>query len=75
MSTAHPEIAQTRISTVVEALERLGDEHGYPPTAREIAADLGVSQTRVRQCLDQLEREGRIRRQPKKARSIVLTAA
>src|SRR6266545_14627 len=50
------------------------DEHGYPPTLREIASHLGiVGNPAVLGHLDALERKGYIRREPGSSRGIVLT--
>jgi len=47
--------------------------HGYSPSIREIAADLGVSVSVVFYYLEKLKTIGMIDRDPKISRSIVLT--
>ena len=49
------------------------DGHGYPPTLREIAQNLGVSgNVTVLHHLEALERKGRIRRESGSSRGIIL---
>lgn len=56
---------------IVEAIERLTSEFGYPPTYREIARAVGLaSVSGVCDWLDRLEHEGRIQRDPERARSV-----
>lgn len=57
-----------RESQLLDAVERLTADHGYPPAMRELAGELGVSLTRVKQLLDSCEEQGRIRRSPRVAR-------
>jgi len=49
------------------------EEHGYPPTMREIADGCYISTGNVVRYLDKLEAEGRLIREPRKARSLKLT--
>lgn len=46
------------------------DQHGYPPSQREIAKACYVSRTGVVQYLKKLVAEGRITREPRQARGI-----
>lgn len=58
---------------VVQAIRRLTALHGYPPTLRELGADLGIASTNgVNDHLKALENKGAIRREPLKSRSIVV---
>ncbi len=49
-------------------------EHGYPPSAREIAAEHGIAVSWAYYLLRRLEAEGRITRARNVARSIVVKA-
>lgn len=61
----------TRQKEVLEAIIRHRDEHGYPPTVRELAWMLGVSSPRgISKHLEALERKGRIRRSSGTSRGI-----
>ena len=51
------------------------DEHGYPPSLREIGAHCYIGRSTVLLYLDRLEARGRISRDPGKARSINLLGA
>ncbi len=63
-----------RQRALLEAIARLTQERGYPPTLRELARALRVSSPNgIRQHLASLERKGFIRRDAGKVRGIVLT--
>ena len=51
------------------------DEHGYPPSLREIGAHCYIGRSTVLLYLARLEAQGRISRDPGKARSITLLEA
>jgi repressor LexA len=46
--------------------------HGFPPTAQELAAVLGVSSATAHEQVSQLVRKGFIRREPRKARGLTV---
>jgi repressor LexA len=48
------------------------EQHGYPPTMREIADGCYISAGNVVRYLDKLEAERRLIREPRKARSLKL---
>lgn len=59
----------------LRAIERHIEEHGYPPSTREVLAAMGLrpgSITSVRQHFQRLEAKGYIRRTPHTARCIVV---
>jgi repressor LexA len=58
---------------VEKYLRRYLREHGFPPTLREIASELGVHPTAAAGHLASLERKGVIRRVAGVARGLVLT--
>ncbi len=65
-----------RQQQVLEILSRFIATHGFPPSLRELAAQLGISGTLgVTKHLDALERKGYIRRQGGSSRGITLIAA
>jgi len=47
-------------------------EHGFSPTANELAERLGMAAQSVNEQLHRMERNGYVRRQPKKIRSLVV---
>lgn len=49
-----------------------GQEHGFPPSVREIGARFGLNPATVYQHLRALERKGRLHRRPNQSRSLVL---
>ena len=56
---------------LLRAIQNLTDQHGYPPTVRELVDETGISSTSaVIYHLEILEGQGRIKREPYKARSI-----
>jgi repressor LexA len=58
---------------VLEFITRNIDEHGYPPTLREISFEIGTSGTvSALHHLEALERKGHIRRESGSSRGIVL---
>jgi len=63
-----------RQRAILEFLHDYLDEHGYPPTVREIGEAVGLrSPSTVHAHLAQLERGGALRRDPTKPRAIELT--
>jgi repressor LexA len=63
-----------RQRAILEFLHEYVDEHGYPPTVREIGEAVGLrSPSTVHAHLAQLERAGALRRDPTKPRAIELT--
>jgi len=59
---------------VLECVDKFIEVHNYPPTHREICADLGLSSvSSVAQQLRALERKGYLEMGNGKARAIVLT--
>lgn len=59
---------------VYEFVVRYADEHGYPPTVREIGEAVGLaSPSTVHAHLANLERAGYLRRDPTKPRALELT--
>lgn len=62
-----------RQRAILDYLREFVDEHGYPPTVREIGEAVGLrSPSTVHAHLAQLERAGLIRRDPTKPRAIEL---
>ena len=52
-------------------MERFADDHGYPPTVREIGRAIGLTSTStVHAHLRNLERSGHLRRDPTKPRAV-----
>jgi repressor LexA len=63
-----------RQRAILEYLRAFVDQHGYPPTVREIGEAVGLrSPSTVHTHLAQLERAGLLRRDPTKPRAIELT--
>ena len=63
-----------RQRAILEYLHEYVDDHGYPPTVREIGEAVGLrSPSTVHAHLAQLERAGALRRDPTKPRAIELT--
>ena len=63
-----------RQRAILDYLREFVDEHGYPPTVREIGEAVGLrSPSTVHAHLAQLERAGLLRRDPTKPRAIELT--
>jgi repressor LexA len=63
-----------RQRAILEFLHEYVDEHGYPPTVREIGEAVGLrSPSTVHAHLAQLERAGALKRDPTKPRAIELT--
>jgi repressor LexA len=63
-----------RQRAILEFLHEYVDEHGYPPTVREIGEAVGLrSPSTVHAHLAQLERAGVLKRDPTKPRAIELT--
>ena len=61
--------SQARILREVESFIR---EHGFSPTATELAERLGMAAQSVNEQLQRMERNGYVHRQPKKIRSLVV---
>ena len=60
-----------RQQEIYEFVARYGQEHGYPPTVREIGEAVGLaSPSTVHAHLASLEREGLLRRDPSKPRAL-----
>jgi repressor LexA len=65
----------TRQREIYEFVVRYADEHGYPPTVREIGEAVGLaSPSTVHAHLANLERAGMLRRDPTKPRALVLAS-
>jgi repressor LexA len=63
-----------RQRAILEYLHEYVDQHGYPPTVREIGQAVGLrSPSTVHAHLAQLERAGLLRRDPTKPRALELT--
>jgi repressor LexA len=63
-----------RQRAILDYVRGFVDEHGYPPTVREIGEAVGLrSPSTVHAHLAQLERAGHLRRDPTKPRAIELT--
>jgi repressor LexA len=63
-----------RQRAILDYLREFVDEHGYPPTVREIGEAVGLSSpSTVHAHLAQLERAGLLRRDPTKPRALELT--
>lgn len=63
----------TRQQEIVEAIRRLRDAHGYPPSIREIGEAVGLTSTSsVHSQLTSLTKKGIVRRDPTKPRAIHL---
>src|SRR5262245_32442537 len=63
-----------RQRAILDYLREFVDEHGYPPTVREIGEAVGLrSPSTVHAHIVQLERAGLLRRDPTKPRAIELT--
>lgn len=61
---------------VLEAIERLTARHGYPPTIRELADEVGLRSTSsVHEHLDALEHHKLLDRRPGCPRAIRLTTS
>jgi repressor LexA len=63
------------LETVYDYLTRYVNEHGYPPSIREIAAACHSNPMSASSALDILEAQGRISRARGKARSIRILPA
>lgn len=55
---------------VLEAIQAAIARDGFPPTARQIALDVGLSVSTVHAALERLEREGYIARRPRSPRAL-----
>jgi repressor LexA len=73
MLTTHPELT-ARQQEIWQYLVQYVDDHGYPPTVREIGDAVGLaSPSTVHAHLANLERSGLLKRDPTKPRAIELT--
>ena len=73
MLTTHPELT-ARQQEIWQYLVQYVDDHGYPPTVREIGDAVGLaSPSTVHAHLANLERAGLLKRDPTKPRAIELT--
>ncbi|HET7745356.1 MAG TPA: transcriptional repressor LexA [Gaiellaceae bacterium] len=73
MLTTHPELT-ARQQEIWQYLVQYVDEHGYPPTVREIGDAVGLaSPSTVHAHLANLERTGLLKRDPTKPRALELT--
>ena len=73
MLTTHPELT-ARQQEIWQYLVQYVDDHGYPPTVREIGDAVGLaSPSTVHAHLANLERTGLLKRDPTKPRAIELT--
>lgn len=62
-----------RREAILLCIKKNIEDHGYPPTVREIADKVGLSSTStVHGHLDRLEKEGYIKRDPNKPRTILI---
>lgn len=59
-----------RMRQLIEATIRHTEDKGYPPTRRELAAELGVCVARVQQLFDRLMAAGILDRRPGMARTL-----
>lgn len=59
----------------LQAIQALIEKQGFPPTMKELAAELEITPASVFDQIAQLSRKGYIRREPRKARSIVVLGA
>lgn len=57
-------------TNLLNAITRLRESHGVPPTVKEIADVLSIQPPSVHEALKRLEEKGVIRRTPRKARSL-----
>jgi repressor LexA len=73
MLTTHPQLT-ARQQEIWQYLVQYVDEHGYPPTVREIGDAVGLaSPSTVHAHLANLERAGLLKRDPTKPRALELT--
>ncbi len=65
-----------RQAHILEVIRDFTDEHGYPPSVREIGERVGLSSSStVQSHLKSLEKRGLIRRDPTKPRALITTGA
>lgn len=57
---------------VLNTIRGFYTEHGFAPTVREIADEVGISLSSVQHQLEQLQRMGWIRRHPGRARALIV---
>lgn len=61
----------TRQHAALQAINKLSEEHGYPPTVREVMEEIGLASSSTAQgLLDQLKAKGYIKRQGRTPRSL-----
>jgi SOS-response transcriptional repressor LexA len=65
-----PPLLSRRQAQLVEVVERLTAENGFPPSVREIAAVMNVHHSRVNQLIATAAARGAITRDPGKMRSV-----
>jgi len=65
-----PPLLSPRQKQLVEVVETLTRDHGYPPSTREIAAVMGVHFSRVNQLIATAAARGAVTRDPGKMRSV-----
>ena len=65
-----PPLLSPRQAELVEVVERLTANTGYPPSSREIAAVMGVHHSRVNQLIATAAARGAVTRDPGKMRSV-----
>lgn len=63
-----------RDADLLNAITTYSKAHGYPPTMRELAPQLGVGLTRVKQLMDRCAEKGLITRTARAARCYRVTA-
>jgi len=57
---------------IMDAIVRLTEAQGFPPTTREIADDLGMWNSQVGRALQRLREEGLVSWQDNRARTLVV---
>lgn len=68
-------INEARRAEALKFIRRHLDEHGYPPSRREIAEHLGIATTTVQWYIDALEKQGLVKRAPGIGRGVWITEA
>ena len=67
---------QPRGDRILAFIEKMVNERGYPPSVREIAANVGLASTSaVHHHLTRLAKEGRLNRQPTRSRALSIPGA
>lgn len=65
-----PPLLSPRQAQLVEVVEQLTAKTGYPPSSREIAAEMRVHPSRVNQLIATAAARGAVTRDPGKMRSV-----